>query len=163
VLGDGRAFAEQFAAGGQVSLNRLIGQMAGTVENVASNRLNLVLGLDKNHMLRASQVEGWPSGTSQAIALALLIGTQRLYEGKGRLGDLVKPVAPAIDERIRSGFAEAVVAVEKLGAPLEQIVKVDRPALEGAVTATKALELAMKVDLASALGITITFQSGDGD
>ena len=163
VLGNGHAFAEQFAAGGQQSLNRLIGQMVSTVENVASNRLNLVLGLDKSHMLRPSQVEGWPSGTSQAIALALLIGTQRLYDGEGRLSELVKAAAPAIDQRIRSGFAAAVVSVEKLGAPLEQIVKVDRGALEAAVVATKALEVAMKVDLASALGITITFQSGDGD
>src|SRR5215471_5413335 len=50
-LGNGSAFAEQFTSAGQASINRLVGQMVGTVETVATNRLGQVLGLEKSHML----------------------------------------------------------------------------------------------------------------
>jgi len=165
VLGNGSAFAEQFTTAGQGSINRLVGQMVSTVETVATNRLGLVLGLEKSHMLRAREVEGWPSGTSQAMALTLLRGTERLYGGVGsrRLGDLVRPTAPVVDKRLREAFTAAVDAVEKLAAPLEQVVKTNRAALENAAMTTKGLELLLKIELASALGVTITFQGGDGD
>jgi predicted lipoprotein len=60
-------------------------------------------------------------------------------------------------------YTEALAAVRALEAPLERVVTTDRATLAAAAQATKALELALKVDLASALGVTITFQTGDGD
>jgi predicted lipoprotein len=164
-FGDGRAFAERFARGGQQTLSKLVGQMISTVETVAANRLQLVLDLAASRMLKASEVEGAPSGTSQAIVLAQLAGTERLYRGgpTGGITELVRAVAPAIDGKLGRAFAAAIAAVQALGVPLERVVTTNRPALASAATATKTLEVAMKVELASALGVTLTFQTGDGD
>jgi predicted lipoprotein len=165
VLGDGAAYSARFAQGGQQSVSRLVGQMVSTVEALLVHRLDLVLGLERSRMLKPAEVEGWPSGTSHTIALVELETTERLYgvEREGGLSELVRPVAPAIDDRVRERLGVALEAVRKIHAPLERTVVSDRPALSAAAEATKALELALKVDLASALGVTVTFQSGDGD
>jgi predicted lipoprotein len=165
-LADGRAFADRFARGGQQSLSKLVGQMTSTVETVAANRLQLVLDLDASQMLKPSEVEGAPSGTSQTIVSTQLEGTQRLYLGSpggGGISELVRAAAPAIDGKLQPMFAAAIARVHDLGAPLERVVKTNRPALKSAAAAVKTLEIAMKVDLASALGVTLTFQTGDGD
>jgi predicted lipoprotein len=165
VLGDGAAYSARFAQGGQQSVSRLVGQMVSTVEALLVNRLDLVLGLERSRMLKPAEVEGWPSGTSHTIALTELETIERLYgvEREGGLSELVRPVAPAIDDRVRQRLGAALEAVRKIHAPLERTVAGDRPALSAAGQAVKALELALKVDVASALGVTVTFQSGDGD
>ena len=53
--------------------------------------------------------------------------------------------------------------MQALGAPLERVVTTNRPALAVAAAVTKVLERSLKVDVASALGVTLTFQTGDGD
>jgi predicted lipoprotein len=164
-LGDGAAYAARFAQGAEISLSILVNQMIGTVENLSAHRLELVLGLEKSQRLKAQEVEGWPSASSHEIALAQLSGNEALYRGgkSGGLRALTRAMAPAIEARVSRRYAEALRAVRGLNAPLERVVTTDRPALEAAAQATKALELAIKVDLASALGVTITFQTGDGD
>jgi predicted lipoprotein len=164
-LGTGRDFAERYGAAGQESVSRLVNQMVSTVETLAFNRLGLVLGLAENRMLKPAEVEGWPSGSSTALAQAELTGIARLYgtSKRGGLGELVRAVAPAIDLRVQQRLDEALKAVRQLSAPLERVVMENRAALAAAVASTKALELSLKVDVASALGVTLTFQTGDGD
>ena len=164
-LGDGTVYATRFAEDAQIHLSILVNQMIGTVENLAAHRLEHVLRLDKNQRLVPREVEGWPSRTSHRIALAQLTGNERLYRGgkSGGLAALTRATAPAIGARVSERYADAVRAVRALSGPLEVVVKQDQPRLAAAAAATKALELALKVDLASALGVTITFQTGDGD
>jgi predicted lipoprotein len=47
--------------------------------------------------------------------------------------------------------------------PLERAAVSSRTTLAAAASAAKDLELALKVDLTRALGVTITFASTDGD
>lgn len=164
-LGDGQAYAERFANGGQDSVSRLVNQMISSVETLAVNRLDLVLGLAQSRLLKPSEVEGWPSGTSHLLAVAELTGVERLYgtDGRAGLSGLVRQIAPAIDRKVAQCAAAATLALSKLNAPLERVVLNERPGLASALAATKALELALKVDVASALGVTLTFQTGDGD
>ncbi|HEV8547751.1 MAG TPA: imelysin family protein [Polyangiaceae bacterium] len=164
-LGDGTAYAARFAKGAQVALSMLVNQMIGSVENLAAHRLEHVLGLEKLHRLVPLEVEGWPSGTSQELALAQLQGNERLYRGgkSGGLAELTSAAAPDIEAHVSRKYDEARAAVRALGAPLERVVTTDHPALVRAAAATKALEIALKVELSSALGVTITFQTGDGD
>ncbi len=164
-LGNGNDYAERLARAGQQSVSRLVGQMVSTVEGIAANRLALVLGLEQSHLLKADAIEGWPSGTSQRGILAQLTATARIYRGggSGGLTDLVRSAAPAIDERVERALRLSLERVQRLGAPLERVLTTDRPALAAAAAATKALELVLKVDVSSALGVTLTFQSGDGD
>lgn len=161
----GDAFARAYAAAGQISVNRLVNQMVENVEGVSTNRLGLVLGLADSRLLRAREVEGWPSGTSHELAAVLVTATRQLYVGGGGggLGALVGAASPAQDARVRAAFEAAVADVGALGAPLERVVSQRRPALEKAARALKDLELALKVDMANALGVTLTFTAGDGD
>jgi len=164
-LGDGQAYAARFAQDGQLSLSMLVQQMIETIETLLTNRLELVLGLAQSHMLKPHELEGWPSGMSHEIVLAQLTGNEQLYRGGdgGGLADLTRLSAPAIAQQVSSRYEAAITAIRALGAPLERVVTTQRKKLELAAAATKALELALKVDLASALGVTITFQTGDGD
>src|SRR5262249_44346359 len=123
-VGDGKAFAESFAAEGE-SLKRLVGHMAGTIEGVAATRIGRVRGTGQ---LTQASIEGGPSGLSRDIALAELTGSERLYRGAGNggVGDLVRSASTPIDERVKTAFAAAIAAVEKLAVPLEQAARADR-------------------------------------
>jgi predicted lipoprotein len=164
-LGDGSAYAATFAKGGQPNLNRLVNQMADTLESNVLGRLMRVLDGERNHQLGPSEVEGWPSGTSHEIVLAHLEASRRFYRDAdgARLGDLVKAVAPAIDDRLIGSWAKAIDLVRSFGAPLERAVKNNTSRFMDACQAARDLEVAVKTGMASSLGVTLTFSAGDGD
>jgi predicted lipoprotein len=164
-LGNGKAYAESFARAGGESLSALLAEVIGAVEIVAAHRLEYVLKLAESRLLKPREVEGWASGLSREIALRQLTSTERLYQGAsdGGLSALTRAVAPAVDQRVRTLYAQAISQVRALEAPLEQVVRSNRGALARAAEVTKRLEITMKVELTSALGITLTFASTDGD
>jgi predicted lipoprotein len=79
------------------------------------------------------------------------------------LRDAVKLVNPGLETRLAEHMQAAISATRAIGAPLEQAVVNNRPALENAYEKTRALEILLKVDVVSALGVTLTFGSNDGD
>ena len=103
-------------------MSRLVSQMTSTVETLAVSRLDLVLGLSQSRLLKPTDVEGWPSGTSQQLALAELSGIERLCTGGDGgtgtgLAELVRVVAPAVELRLKRRVGDAMSAVRKLSAP----------------------------------------------
>ncbi len=162
---DGGAFALTFAGGGQHSVDRLVNQLVENVETLCESRLSTVLAMDSVHRLQPSDVEGFASGSSRDLALALLGATERLYRGgkRGGLGNLVRATTASAHEHLCSLFESAGNALRAMTGPLERAVQSERHKLEVASKATKALEIAVKTELASALGVTMTFTSGDGD
>jgi uncharacterized protein len=164
-LGDGEDFTRRFVEAGQASLSQLVERLIVVVEHVAAHRLALVADLEQSAMLKAAFVEGAPSGTSQEIALTELVAAERLYRGAtGRgLEALVSTTAPAVRDRVDERFTRALATLRAVGAPLEVAAGSKRDALSAAAAAAKALELALKVDLTAALGVTITFAATDGD
>jgi predicted lipoprotein len=165
LLGDGKAFADQVAAAGQESLNRLVNQMVETCETIAADRLLRVLGLQEHDRLLPEQIHGGFSGLSTQLPRVWLESTQRLYLGHDGSGlcALVKQAAPAIDGRVRSAFASALAGMESLKEPLERVVQRDRAQLQQAASKVRALEVALKSELAASLGVTLSIVSGDGD
>jgi hypothetical protein len=103
----------------------------------------------------------------RAAVDALVAGTERLYRGPGAdggLAALARAAAPAIDGRARAAFAAATAALAALAeVPLAAATGERRSEVERAYRATKDLERTLKVDLASALGVTLTFTGSDGD
>lgn len=164
-LGDGRTLSETLQRSGQESIIRLVRAMTATVESLASNRVAPVAELHALRRLRASDVQGAASGTSTELVLAQLRGIERLYEGKNERGlrVLTRTAAPAIDDRVRTRFEKARTRLAALGQPLELAVVRDRAQVLDAFRALKELEVALQVDLASALGVSMTFTTGDGD
>ena len=162
--GDDSASA-RFAAGGQETLNRLINQMAATLESIAEEHLNFVLQLPTPIVRQLDRIENSASGASLQALSARLEGLRALYRGGTGPGidDYLRQLNPALHQRVEQQFNETLAALQSVGAPLEQAVMTRKESLQGAHRAVRDLELLFKVDLASALGVTITFSSNDGD
>jgi predicted lipoprotein len=164
LLGDGERFAHEFAGAGQESVNVLVAQLVETIEALVG-RIERVMRLDAAGVLRAADVEGYFSASSLEIASELVKGTEQLYlgAGGGGLSDLVLQIVPPLDLRLKAAFVEAAKQLGSVGGPFERVVKYDRPALVEASAALRSLERTMKIELRSALGVTLTFPSLDGD
>lgn len=157
--------AKKFIAGGQESINTLVNQLAMHLEVAAENRLGFVLRLPEPITRQYQRIECSPSGASQQSVRAQISGIERLYRGGDGAGldDLVNQLNPSLARRIEAQFAATFSAIDALAAPLEDAVVKDRAALQSAYDKARALEILFKVDLASTLGVTITFGTNDGD
>jgi uncharacterized protein len=163
-LGDGIAAAHRFSQDSQASLSALVGHLISNVESLAIHKLALPLELQKNGMLTSAGVEGTPSGTSQSTALVQMLAFQRIYFGDSAgVQTLARAASPEIDERVSTRFADAVAAVRAIAVPLDRAARDHAPRLATAAEVTKGLEICLKVDLISTLGLTLTFPAGDGD
>jgi predicted lipoprotein len=163
-LGDGELFVREFAHAGQQSLNRLVTQLLRRLET-ATLRIDSVLGMLANHSLSLDVVQGGRSGLSTDILSTWLELVRRVYGAdlEASLATLVRSVAPAVDRRMQQLLNAAVGSLQSLGKPLEEVLRIDPTPLRTAWTQLKALEVGVRADLASALGVTITFNSSDGD
>jgi predicted lipoprotein len=156
-LGDGLAFAQTFAQGGDKSLSTLVGWMGSTIQSASAHSMDRALAVREGSGAAVDEVEGGPSGSSREIVLAVVEGTQRLYAGEqgSGLGHLVRDASVQTDERIREAFSRAVSSLTQMNAPLERVAMSDRPMLETASTAVKALEKALRLDVAQALDVKV--------
>lgn len=161
----GGSFAISFSRTGQQGLTKLVTVLADAVENLVVARLTLVLWLESMQRLRAVDVEGGPAGISHELALALLLGSQRIYAGArgGGLADLVEHAAPQIHARVKRAFEGSIAALRGFAAPIESVAQRERGRVESALRTAKDLELTLKTELPSALGLTLAFSSLDAD
>lgn len=157
--------AAKFVSAGQDTINALVNQLAMTIETIAENRINFVLSLPQPVSRQFDRIEASHSGSSLQGVLAMLEGVRRIYQGGEGTGldDALRALNAALEKRVREQFDAALAAIQAVGAPLETAVVQHRAALEKAYEATRSLEILFKVDLPSALGVTITFNSTDGD
>ena len=157
--------AEKFAAGGQASLNLLVNQLTQSLETTLQNHLNFALALPTPVDRQLNRIKGSRSGTSLQSVVVALEGVDKFYRGEHGLGlhDSLNRVNPAVATRVQDKLTAAIAAARSIGEPLERAVVDKRAALETAVKEAHDLEVLFKVDLPSALGVTITFTSGDGD
>jgi predicted lipoprotein len=164
-MADGEAYSRRFADGGQLSLSALVSQLSDAIESLSAHRIDLVLNLEQSHLLKPNEVEGWPSATSTLLARAEFQSAEALYRGGagGGVRELIAEVAPEIAKRIDLALGECNAALGALDAPLERLVHGEREKLTNAAAKCKSLERAFKIDAAGALGVTLTFQAGDGD
>jgi predicted lipoprotein len=157
--------ATRFVAGGQETLNSVVNQLAQRLETVAESRLNLALQLPVPVLRRLDRIEGARSRTALPQLIAILRGMHRLYRGREGLGldDYLRPLNPALELRVEQQFQKAITALQAVDAPLEEAVIDRKEFVLRAYEAVRDLEILFKVDVASALGVTITFNSNDGD
>src|SRR5581483_6681444 len=147
----------KFAGGGQASLNLLVNQLAMAMEDITEHRLKLVLVLPGPISRQLNRIEGSPSGTSLQSVLATLEGLRKMYlggEGFG-LDEALKRVNPAVAKRVRDQFEATLAAARAINAPLEQAISGNRASVQNACEKARALEILFKVDLVSALGVTL--------
>jgi predicted lipoprotein len=158
-------FAGEVAAEGQVALNRLVNDLVAVTENVVNDRLTFSVGAVESGVIAWTPYEGDASGTSGTIAASLLHGVANLYRAgqDGGVAQLVRSTSPDAAGPVDAAMKRTLEAVDGLGPSLPEAVRRDRPAAQRASAAGKALEVALKTNVASALGVTLTFTAGDGD
>ncbi|BCU79276.1 imelysin family protein [Luteolibacter sp. LG18] len=150
--------ATAFLNGGQDSLNALVNRMVMTAEAASVTRLSTML----NPPERATRdkVPGAASGHSHVLLQAVVRGLRRVHEAG--MGAHVKKFNPELAARLDQRFQETIAALSKLEKPLESQGP-DTSALMESTRQCNQLAVLLKVDLASSLGVTLTFISTDGD
>ena len=157
--------AAKFTVGGQATLNSLVNQMARILEVVAEEHLNFVLHLPAPVTNQVDRIEGARSRTSVVQLAEILRGTHKAYRAGESAGidDYLRGLNEPLVARVEQRFQTAIAAVQSINLPLEVAVTDRRESVQRAYAAVHDLEVLFKVDVASALGVTITFTSGDGD
>ncbi|HEY3495943.1 MAG TPA: imelysin family protein [Polyangiaceae bacterium] len=164
LLGDGAAYAERLARGAGESSSLVVGEIVRTIELLAVERLDRVIELDRKQKLVLGASEGGRSRTSHLGLQAQYLACEELYRGRGTgLADRVRGVSVERAARVEQRWEAARLAVRALDAPLESLVRSDRPRLVAAISALKLLEITLKLEVASMLGLTLDFRGMDGD
>ena len=155
----------KFVEGGQQSLNQLVNGVAEALEDVAYRHIHFALGLAKPLEGQIYRLERSPSGTSLENLVAILQSAHKLYRNSAGFGlaDAVREVNGPVAAALETHFEQALAATRAMGVPLDKAILDKRAAVEAAYEKDHTLEVKFKVDLVSALGVTLTFSSADGD
>jgi predicted lipoprotein len=161
----GAGYAATFGKGGQDQLNLVVNDLLAAIESGAQERLRRVVDPHVEPVFRAELVEGGLSNTSQPGLLALVMGTQTLFMGGTGAGidDYLKGLNPLTARRVDAQFQKTVDAIRAIDSPLERAVTTNPQLISRAWDACRALEILLKTEVASTLGVTLTFKSKDGD
>ncbi len=120
------------------------------------------------------ELEGYFSGISAQLATAQIKAVQNLYLGIGINGngpglqDYVIKANPqynggTLDAAITTNFASAITGLQGIPDPMSAAI-LSNPAPAATVYATtQLLVVLIKTDMASSLGVLITFGDNDGD
>lgn len=76
---------------------------------------------------------------------------------------LVQAIDPALDERVRMQHARAVDVIAAIPEPIADALTTDRGAVQLARDELDTLRRMLKLDVASALGVTLSLSDNDGD
>src|SRR5262245_6698034 len=158
-------YATTFGAGGQPQVNMLVNDMLEAIEGGAENRLRVVLERHAERQFRSELLEGGPSGTSQQGLLALLTGAKAVFQGGVGVGvdDYLRMLKSPTAGRAEAQFQKAIDAVRLLDSPLEDAIVARPYAVKRAHEECRLLEIMLKTEVASSLGVTLTFKARDGD
>src|SRR5262245_2623092 len=160
-----RGYAAKFSSGGQKQLNLLVNDLLAAIETGVQGRLRTAIDRRTQPLFASELVEGGLSGTSLEGMATLLASTRTTFAGSTGAGidDYLKTLNPASARRVDTQFQKTIDAVRAIGVPLEQAVETRQKAVELAHNECRALELLLKVEVTSTLGVTLTFKSTDGD
>lgn len=158
-------YVTTFGGGGQPQVNLLVNDMLEAIEGGAENRLRVVLERHAERQFKSELLEGGPSGTSQQGLLALLTGAKAVFQGGGGVGvdDYLRLLKSPTAGRAEAQFQRAIDAVRLLDGPLEDAIVAHEDLVKRAHEECRLLEIMLKTEVASSLGVTLTFKARDGD
>ncbi len=156
-------FSEKFEAGGRDSVSLLVNQLAVTLETgliiPLNNYTNLTAISSKNYLNSVA------SGTRVLGMKTLLDGLHDFYNGGNGFGlkDYVRLVNSGLNDRLQAQFKATAAALAALNESPNLVTKEQQVQWKKALAEAHQLEILCKVDLTSALGVTIMFNAYDGD
>jgi len=163
---DAPDFVANYVKDGQNSVNLAVNGLLDELESGVVNVLRLYVDQFANRALRYDQIEGYAGGLSVRVLEEELAGLEKLYRGAGGIGmdDYVKHVNPALAERMEQHLAKGREALKAFrDTPVDQSLVKHYTAMERAHDELRELEIQIKLDVVSSLGITLLFSSTDGD
>ena len=153
-------------------IDEWVNRMAFTAENIRATKLGKPVGDSAGGEPQPDTLESRPSGRSLQDARDALGGVQAVWDGElvGDSGDTDHPgIAdlvgddPALVSQIDDLLAACALRLAEVPEPLEQTIVLEPEVVSRAQEALQLLQIAIQVDLAQALGVTITFNDNDGD
>ena len=127
------------------------------------------VGIGRSGGPKPELLESWRSGNSKADALATLDGIRGVYLGmyRGFVGASVSEVTTTasddVDAAVRARIAAADAAIAALVPPLSTALVERFAEVENVYRVVQTLRRSLVIDLAPALGVTLTFGGTDGD
>jgi predicted lipoprotein len=120
---------------------------------------------------RASATEAFYAGYSNELAIANLQAVERVFLGTGLNGtggtgleeNLIALDATSLSDEITAQQNEALTALQGLDDPLSSQIENNNEPVTAAFQEMQDVLVLIKADMASALGVSITFQDNDGD
>ncbi|MDX1585535.1 MAG: imelysin family protein [Balneolaceae bacterium] len=134
-------------------------------------KIGIPAGVRSAGVPRPEATEAFYAGYSLELAIANLRAIKRLYLGTGlNTGDglgleenLISLDAAGLADQITTEIDQAIAALEELNDPLSQQIENNNDPVLTAFQELQDVVVLLKADMASALGVTITFQDNDGD
>ncbi len=155
----------KFIAGGQDSLDKLVNRLLENSERTLRESLLQQIGFYDAKTFQPENAQAMSSGSSHRAVLAVIRSVQRHYDGGTGLGldDYLRTLDPALADTMQAHLEASVKAATAIPMPIEEAVKQARATVEQTIEAGHKLEIALKTDVVSRLGVTLTFISTDGD
>lgn len=150
----------------QDAIDEWVNRMAFTVEDVRIIKLGGPVGDDSGGEPRPELLESAYSGRSLLDAQDALAGVSDVWtgdvEGDHRgIRDLVK--GSELMRRVDARLSEASTVLASVPEPLSDTITSSPDSVADAQDSLRRLQVALQVDLAQALGVTVTFNDNDGD
>jgi predicted lipoprotein len=159
------------------SLGLLLNSIVQDFEIGKNDRLGIPLGKQPPGQVLPvlpNEVEAYYSGISVQLALAQLKAMQNLYLGIGAQGsgpglkDYVIPKKIAyngglLNDAIQSNFSSAVAGLQAIPDPFSVTIQTNAMPSNAVYATYQQLVVLLKTDMASGLGVLITFGDNDGD
>jgi predicted lipoprotein len=137
-----------------------------TLDGLIQIKLEPPLG-DSQAKARGQRGESWRSHLGLPGVAANLATARDLYVTPGGFADLHAALGgdPALDEEIRAGFEDTIAAVDAIPLPLVEAVSdpAARQQVIALVDKLKALRTLLRGPVANGLGLSIGFNTTDGD
>jgi len=134
-------------------------------------KIGIPAGVRSAGVPRQEATESFYAGYSLELAIANLQAIKRIYLGTGlNTGDglgfeenLISLDAAGLSDDIINEIDEAIAALQDLNDPLSEQIESNNDPVLTAFQELQDVVVLLKADMASALGVTITFQDNDGD
>lgn len=151
------------------AVDLVVNQTINTLDTMQVSRLSVPNGSRTGGTPDPARTESIPSNRSVADLTDALAALEELYTGSHGahrgpgLAALVAERNPSLDRSVRAEFAASAQSLAAITVPVQRAVTEQRPQVEAAITELGRLKRLFKVDIANALGVTISFTDNDGD
>ena len=147
-------------------IGNMVNSMAYEMDLLKGPRIGWPFGKQSNGQVFETKVEGYYTGNSVALATANLKSLKLLYaggSGKGFADYLNALNKQSLNSSIAAQFDVAISRLEAIPDPLSNSLTAKADAVNAAYGEIQKLLTLLKTDLASALGVQISFMDNDGD